>query len=61
MRPTIGVLIVLLASCGDSATPPSTPPTAPPVEVPLRTGTIEGFVRVGSDDVAPLLGTIRGF
>ena len=56
------ILLLVFASCGESTSPPSTPsPAPPPVETPLRTGSVEGFVRVDSDDIAPLTGSVRGF
>ena len=57
-----GLIFLLIASCGESTSVPQaqTPPV-PTSDVPLRTGTIEGVVRVDSDDIAPLTGNIRGF
>jgi plastocyanin len=55
-------LLASLVSCGDSPPPPPSEPPAPPVaQTPLRTGAIEGFVRVDSDDIAPLAVITSGF
>ncbi|HZN61355.1 MAG TPA: hypothetical protein VFC90_03015 [Planctomycetota bacterium] len=58
----LAVLIPFLAlSCDGGPSPPPSPAPPPPVETPLRTGAIEGVVRVDSGDIAPLMGTVRGF
>jgi len=54
-------LLLCAVSCGKPSSPPSPAYLAPIIETPLRTGTIEGFVRVDSDDIAPLTGAVRGF
>jgi plastocyanin len=58
----LSVIILLLASCGDPSSPPAPSPSAPPaIEGPLRTGIVEGIVRVDSDDIAPLTGSVLGY
>ncbi|HKS17237.1 MAG TPA: hypothetical protein VJU16_07985, partial [Planctomycetota bacterium] len=54
------VALFLLASCGESAPPP--PPTSPPApKVSPKFGSIEGWVRVDSNDIAPITGSVVGF
>jgi len=53
--------LLLAASCGDSTTGPPPPPGTPQGEVPPRYGRLTGRVRVLSDDIAPISGSIRGF
>jgi plastocyanin len=56
------VLVLCFTVACDKPAPPSpaTPPS-PVSEGPIRTGTIEGIVRVDHDDIAPLTGSARGF
>ncbi|HEY3225719.1 MAG TPA: carboxypeptidase regulatory-like domain-containing protein [Planctomycetota bacterium] len=53
--------LCLAAACGDSAPPPASPPAPPRVETPPRFGILTGRVRVDSDDIAPVGGSVRGF
>jgi plastocyanin len=57
----ISCLFVLLTSCGESSPPPPAPASHATPETPLRTGTVEGVVRVDSDDIAPLTGSVLGY
>lgn len=54
-------VLVLAAACGDSSTPPPPPVSPPAPEIPLRPGIVEGVVRVDSDDIAPLTGSVLGY
>lgn len=56
------VLLLTLVSCGKPPpAPPSQPPAPPVAQTPLRTGAIEGTVRVDSEDIAPLAVFTGGF
>ncbi len=58
----LSVIVLVLASCGDPSSPPAPSPAAPPaIDGPLRTGIVEGIVRVDSDDIAPLTGSVLGY
>lgn len=48
-------------SCGDTPPPPHAPAPSPVSEGPIRTGTVEGIVRVDHDDIAPLTGSVARF
>ncbi len=72
MRRFTILILVFAAGCGESVPPPppplmppaaTTPPPAPPpvAEAPVRTGIVEGIVRVDSADIAPLTGSVLGF
>ena len=61
MRQLGAALVLLAVSCGPPAPPPTPPAVPSPPPGPLRTGTVAGFVRVDSDDIRPLTGTVRGF
>lgn len=61
MRRSSLLACLLIASCG-KAQPSDPAPHAPPaVEKPLRTGIVEGAIRVDSDDLAPLMASVKGY
>jgi plastocyanin len=56
------VVLCLVAACGKSPPPATTPPPGTGSAIPLpplRTGAIEGVVRLEGDDLAPLIGSVK--